>query len=260
MFDDLTSISLDDLVAEAAMLTRVDRKYVLPRADVDAVVAQLDRRTKVLEIDGVRAQAYRSTYFDTPDLRSFHQAAHPRRRRFKIRTRLYADTGVAFLEVKARGARGVTVKDRIDYPVEACASKHLAPETREWLAERLAAAGQPHWVGDHLEPVLWGGYNRTTLLLPGGAGRGTIDTDLFWADASDYGLDFPEIAVVETKSGSRPSLLDRQLWRHGYRPARISKFGTGMAALHPELPHNRWQRVLTSYFGCPAALSDPAAA
>ena len=41
-----------------------------------------------------------------------------------------------------------------------------------------------------------------------------------------------------------PSSTDRLLWRHGHRPVRISKYGTGMAALHADLPAHPWRRVL----------------
>ena len=50
--------------------------------------------------------------------------------------------------------------------------------------------------------------------------------------------------IVETKSGSRPSRVDRLLWRHGHRPTRVSKFATGMAVLDPRLPANRWSAAL----------------
>ena len=50
--------------------------------------------------------------------------------------------------------------------------------------------------------------------------------------------------VLETKSGSTAGPLDRHLWANGIRPSRISKFATGMAALCPELPANRWHSTL----------------
>jgi len=54
-----------------------------------------------------------------------------------------------------------------------------------------------------------------------------------------------DIAVVETKNPATPSPADRALWDAGHRPTRISKYATGMALLHPELPANRWYRTLT---------------
>ena len=58
----------------------------------------------------------------------------------------------------------------------------------------------------------------------------------------------PGMAMIETKSGSRASEVDRVLWTQGHRPARVSKFATGMAALSPDLVANRWGRVLHREF------------
>ena len=53
--------------------------------------------------------------------------------------------------------------------------------------------------------------------------------------------------VVETKSAAA-SPMDRLLWSRGVRPTRISKYATGLAALDPALPHNRWSRTLRRHF------------
>jgi hypothetical protein len=54
--------------------------------------------------------------------------------------------------------------------------------------------------------------------------------------------------IIETKSGSRTSEVDRLLWSHGHRPATISKFGTGLAAMRHDLPSNKWARVIRHHF------------
>ena len=54
----------------------------------------------------------------------------------------------------------------------------------------------------------------------------------------------PGTVIVETKSGSAPSVADKYLWRAGIRPVKISKFATGMAALNPQLPANKWKRTI----------------
>jgi hypothetical protein len=81
-------ISLDDLVASAGLQTRLDRKYLLTAADLDVVTDRLagepDRGLAVLDIAGRRTFGYRSTYFDTPDLRAYRSAGRGRRRRFKV--------------------------------------------------------------------------------------------------------------------------------------------------------------------------------
>ena len=216
----LPTVTLDELNAEAELLTRVDRKYVIPADDLDAVVTGV-ADLRALAIGGHRSSRYESTYLDTVDLDSWASSAHPRRRRWKVRTRVYADTGTCWLEVKTRGARGVTVKERLAHPV---AERHeVAAGADAWVVERLAAAGVHDIDPRDLVPTLHTSYRRTTLLLAAGAGRATIDRDLTWTSGHGTAGVGP-VLVVETKSGTAaPGPLDRRLWALGHRPVRISK-------------------------------------
>lgn len=227
-------------------MTRVDRKYVLPRAELPAVLGHLNEQTRVLEIDGERRFGYHSVYFDTPDLLSFRMAAHPRRRRFKVRTRRYTDVGTAFLEIKTRGARGATVKERTEYP--SSAADLLTRGARTDVASALAAVGVEPGRVTELGPILATRYRRATLLAADAVARATVDTDLEWIEADGRALRLPHLAIVETKSGSAASDVDRLLWRLGHRPTSVSKYATGLAALRPELPRNRWARLLRDSF------------
>jgi len=252
----LGTIGLAELTERAGLLTRIDRKYVLPRNELDAVLGDLDPGVRVLDIDGVRSSAYESVYFDTPELTSFLMAAHPRRRRFKIRTRTYVDSAQSYLEVKTRGGRGVTVKERLPYAIDDRST--LTTEGRRYADSVLDEADITGADGQDLMPTLMTRYLRTTLFIPESSSRATIDTDLSWSSLSDQSvagrpasqrrLDRPQLAIVETKSGSRASAVDRLLWAHGHRPATISKYGTGMAALLSDLPGNKWAPVLRRYF------------
>jgi hypothetical protein len=55
VLDHFPSISLAELQAEAAFLTRSDRKYLVPVAALDQALAGLDPAVRVLEIDGRRS-------------------------------------------------------------------------------------------------------------------------------------------------------------------------------------------------------------
>jgi len=240
--DHLTPVGLDSLNATSELLVRTDRKYVVPLRDLTALVAGVPG-LRVLEIDGRRAAHYESTYLDTTDLASWAASAHPRRRRWKVRTRLYADTGECWLEVKTRGGRGSTVKERMPYDVGL--RHHVADDAVAWVSDRLAAAGAPGVDPRGLVATLDTTYRRSTLLLPDGAGRATIDSGLVWSSVLGRAEVGP-LLVVETKSPPGASgPIDRRLWALGHRPARISKYGTGLALLTPDLPRNRWHRVIS---------------
>lgn len=237
----LPPISLEELNTEAALQTRVDRKYVVPAATARQVLASFGGQVRILEMDGLRSFAYDSVYFDTPHLDSYLLAARGRRRRYKIRTRTYMDTGTSFLEVKTEGAREATVKERIPY--DTADRSRLTAEGLEYVNETLATA-----VGDvpagALGPVLETRYRRTTLYLPESGSRATIDSDVTWQATDGQPWVLTGNVILETKSGSAAGPLDRHLWQQGVRPSRISKFATGMAALYPHLPANRWNRTL----------------
>jgi hypothetical protein len=240
------AVSLEDLVADAALLTRVDRKYVLPIADAERVIAGLDPETRVLEIDGRRDFAYETVYFDTPDLLSWRLAAHARRRRFKVRTRTYTDAGVAFLEVKTRGARSATVKERIGYDV--ADRDRLTDAGHEYAEVSLGCLGLGAEIVDELTPTLVSRYRRTTFAPLEAGVRATLDLGLAWETADGARLEATGVAIIETKSGARASGVDRALWRAGHRPASISKYGTGLVAIRGDLPAGRWARVLRRHF------------
>ncbi|BBC34813.1 Molecular chaperone [Streptomyces graminofaciens] len=247
----LRPISLDELVERAELLTRLDRKYMLPVTDLPFVVGGLDEDVQVLETAGQRQFGYRSVYFDTPGMDGYLGAARRRRRRFKLRIRTYMDSGQHFFEVKTRGPRGTTVKQRIPYEGEL---GRLGHEARAYADEMLGAAGIDAR-RFRFVPTLTTRYRRTTLFLPNSGSRVTVDTDLTWVLPDGTELRTPERSIVETKAGRAGSSADRLLWSLKHRPCPVSKYGTGLAALRPELPANRWLPVLRRHFPTAPALN-----
>lgn len=228
-------VELDEVVRLADLQTRQDRKYLLPPREAETVLAGVDGRA--LEIDGRRCFRYESVYFDTADRVSFLGAARRRPRRFKVRTRTYLDSGACLLEAKLRGRRGTTVKHRFPYDPEA--RDRLTVMGARCIGDLVEVA--PHV--DDLEPVLTVAYRRSTLVLDGRWGRVTVDEAVTWATSCD-GARLDGLTLIETKTPGPPGPVDRMMWRAGHRPVNISKYCTGMALLHQELPSNKWHRVL----------------
>lgn len=251
MTTSLAPIGLEELVAEAALLTRTDRKYAMDNRDAAALLVALPENTRVLTMEGTRRFAYESVYFDTADLRSFRMAALGRRRRFKLRTRSYLDVRASYLELKTRGAHQTTVKERMAY--EFPRRDRLTAAGRSYAAAGLEDLGMDTADADRLAPVLTTRYRRMTLLVPDGGGRATIDTSLSWELADGTSLAVPELVIVETKSGHKAGAVDHLLWSRGIRPVSLSKYGTGLAALRPDLPSHKWARVLRRRFPTPSA-------
>ncbi len=262
---DLPPVGLDELDALAALQTRVDRKYVLPTSALGDLLDSLPSGTRRLVIDGADTFRYESVYFDTPDLDSFRLAAGRRRRRFKVRTRTYCDTGGCWLEVKTRGPRGTTIKNRQEH---AASDRASVADGLPFVVGALRTEGID--VPDDLDlaPTLVTRYRRRTLFLPEGA-RLTLDTGLEWL-GTDATAGVPGHLVVETKSTGGASAADRALWSLGHRPSRISKYATGLVVLEPSLGGRPWRRTVRrglagvpqardAWAGSAAPTADPAA-
>ncbi|PSL52201.1 VTC domain-containing protein [Saccharothrix carnea] len=240
----MAPVGLAELVDRAALQTRVDRKYLVPAEALPLLLEQLAPHARVLDIDGERTFRYRSVYFDTPRLVSYHSAAYRRRRRFKVRTRTYLDSAECWLEVKISGARGSITKHRLPYHPD---DRDTVRPGRRFVDEALARESIAPDTDGSFDPVLVTDYQRTTLLLPESASRVTIDTALSWRH-DDAALRLSGLAVIETKTASAASPVDRVLWQRGVRPARISKYATGLAALRVDLPDAPWRRTLRRHF------------
>lgn len=241
-FRSLVPVDLETLNAQAALLRRRDRKYVVSAHGLDRVLGASDGDLQILEIEGRRSSSYESIYFDTPALDLYMDAAHGRPRRTKVRTRSYLDTGVCKLEVKRRSPNGFTVKHRRDHAVEDRDS--LSIDDLQFVDD-FGSLGE---ASEILQPTLTVRYDRVTLLDPVNESRVTIDTDLIAMTPDGVEIS-ADVVIVETKTNGKPGRVDRILWSEHHRPTRFSKYCTLLAAATPGLPANRWSRVLKQTLG-----------
>jgi hypothetical protein len=234
---DFDAVTLDEL-------TRIDRKYIVTPGALAQALAGLDAPPRVLDIGGQQRFSYESVYFDTSRFESYFGAARRRPHRFKVRTRLYVDSQICNLEVKLKSARGHTVKHRIAHQVADQATLGAA-------GDNFVRGFEPvHDLASELRPVLTTSYLRSTLLLSSNC-RVTIDSDVGFERLGHalggQSLRLGDYVIVETKSTHGVGDLDRALWAQSLRPASISKYCIGLAALTPDLPANRWHRTLERY-------------
>lgn len=248
---DTPGISLDEMQASAALTTRMDRKYVLDWDTLTAVLRVLAETHRVLEIDGRRLFRYESVYFDSPELHAFHAHLQRRRRRYKVRTRLYVDSGLLMFEVKLKGKRGETIKHRMPY--EADDLGQLNTDARQFVCDLLAEA-YPRLEVPGLTATLHSSYQRLTLTA--GAERVTCDFDVTFGAADDApGLD-GRFVILESKCEQGVGVVDRELRRLGVHPVACSKYCLGLGLLRDDVKVNDMRWLLNRYFR--AAPADPA--
>ncbi|MCW5636171.1 MAG: polyphosphate polymerase domain-containing protein [Rubrivivax sp.] len=241
-------IGLKALNAKAAMLERLDNKYVVHAPALAAAVVDLASCFDVLEIDGQRSFTYETCYFDDAERRSYHDHHQGRRQRMKVRVRRYVEAALCFVEVKLKDKRGITVKRRMPYDparygtLDEAAQRHVR-EAYE------ALYGRPF--ERPLEPVLHMRYRRITLVAREGGERMTIDTGIHF-----FGREGPaagpaprrtgdEVFIVETKSAHGHGLADAILRRQHLHPTNsCSKYCVGMSALGAVSRFNHFRPAL----------------
>ena len=234
-------VSLPEVLARAAQLVRVDRKYLLPVASAQQLVDRLPEDFRLLTFDGRRSTTYRSTYFDTADLGTARAHVQRRRRRWKARSRLYVEDGLCRVEVKTKDGRGVTIKSVADSTVEGYAV--LGPDEGSFVEDALRGQGISCDL-TRLGPTMEVDYRRATLASLGDApARVTIDWGMTCV-LGDRGLQLDRGHVlVETKGGAVPGQADRLLARIGARPRPFSKYAAAASLLVDDLPDNDVRRL-----------------
>ena len=95
------SISLNEM-DEVKLMNRTDTKFIFEYSLLQKVLNEIKDHYYVLNIDGVRLNAYRSLYFDTDDFKFYFDHHNGKKSRIKVRYREYMDSGLCFLEVKKK--------------------------------------------------------------------------------------------------------------------------------------------------------------
>jgi hypothetical protein len=244
-------VGLAELEDAAALLSRVDRKYVVPLEIFAALAARLDRTHGALEIGGTRAFRYRTTYFDTHGLDAYREHVQRRRRRYKCRTRRYEDSGTCAFELKLKGTSGRTVKHRMPY--EEAPTDVVSPQALEWVGDRLVAYGREP--AGSLEPTLRMAYRRLTLVDRERGERLTCDLDLRFSGAGGRaGRLVDGAAILESKSARGTAIADLVLRELGARPVQAcSKYCLGIGLTRPDVRTNPFKRLLSRWFVAVAA-------
>ena len=177
---------------------------------------------------------YRTLYFDTDDLRCFHDHRRGRRIRDKIRIRHYDDRRVSYPEVKSRRNASHTDKHRrqIDYGQDT-----IDERGRHFLHKHSVVPAEV------LRPELWVDYRRLMLIGRDRDERCTFDVALAVStpDRARSAPALDKIVFVEVKQPmvDLSSPVMRGLAAIHQRPRSASKYIFAVTSLHPEVRANR---------------------
>ena len=220
-------------------MNRVDTKFLLSESQLAALLPDLARDYLVLGVDGRRLHQYRTRYFNTPGFDLYRQHHDGQAVRYKVRSREYVDSGLAFFEIKAKNEQGQTIKHRVS--TDALLTS-LTPEARSLLAEHAP----PH--ERLVEPKLQNDFLRITLVGKRCPERLTLDLGVqFECDGRTATV--PGVAIAELKqSGLDEGSPFMQRMRQADRlPTSVSKYCVGVALLVRGIEHDAFDTKLRTF-------------
>lgn len=235
-------IGLEQLDAKADMLDRRDNKYVVRADMLHQAIGELIQQFDILEIDGKRNFTYDTCYFDDAERSAYFDHHKGRRIRCKVRMRKYVDADLCFVEVKLKHMRGMTIKERLQCPVEMYGT--MDDEARQFVASSYRDLYRREFTRE-LQPTLAMRYQRVTLVAKQGGERVTIDTGIVFAGTSGSQTIDGDLILVEVKSGNANGIADKILRRlHQHPTNTCSKYCVAMAALNEVSKSNKFLGAL----------------
>ncbi len=232
LFEPITLAEMEDV----KLMDRMDVKYLIPVNFLPDILADAKQHYKLLEIDNQRICPYQTLYYDTKDLRLYHQHQAGKQNRYKVRSRNYVGSNLQFFEVKFKNNHGRTIKKRIK--TNGIYEPYLHDETSTFLSK--ISPLEP----ENLQGIMWVNYSRLTLVSKQSPERLTIDLELTFKDDSRE-VQYAQIAIAEIKQekvGASPIL--GILKKYQLKSGSISKYCFGIISLFEGVKQNNFKKHL----------------
>ncbi|MFO0558533.1 MAG: VTC domain-containing protein [Polyangiales bacterium] len=222
----MTPASADEL-NRASLQRRFDRKFLLPTDAAGPLLELVAHDYHVVLAGEARFAQYDTVYFDTPDLRFYHDHRRRRRPRVKVRIRHYIDRGFSMLEVKQKTVKGDTVKHRWQRE----SNEMTLTEAEQAL---VAGAVAPIKLDVALAPQARTRFSRLMLVGTRSIERATLDFELELEHrARRRPVRFVVVEVKDTGRGAQSPLLLALRAAHA-KQRSFSKYSVAVASLSDE--------------------------
>jgi hypothetical protein len=160
----------------------------------------------------------------------YHEHQRGKQNRCKIRTRVYVDSQLGFVEVKVKNNKDRTIKHRV-MGMELAAGKSLIETNTRYSI-------------DELEKVFELQYKRITLLHKNKLEKVTIDSELTYAKGS-HRFDIEQLIFAEVKTNDAHDISFCRIMKYmGIRGGSLSKYCLGVMSFSPEIKQNNFKLSL----------------
>lgn len=225
----------------AALMDRVDSKYLLPIDLFNPLMAAISEDYSILNAYGQQIFSYQTTYFDNKERKFYRDHHNGKLNRYKVRYRRYVESDMGYMEVKFKNNQKRTIKQRI--PMDCILPNQI--QISDFVESTLGYSTE-------LETALFVNYQRITLLNERNLERITLDLNLSFRNASGSTESIQDkVFIVEIKQDRKPfpSSCRNFIKHHGYHTINFSKYCMGSVLTHKgddpsPLKYNRFKPVL----------------
>lgn len=226
-------------------MNRVDTKFITDVSQISRLLEACGRQYFLQKIDERYNMPYFTRYYDTPDTDMFYQHQRGKKRRQKIRTRVYEGAHeLEFLEIKSKNNKGRTSKKRV---IMEPGTRLVVDNTHE--KEFSVVEGYKTFVSEYsdyrlenLLPQIENHFFRLTLVNIDLTERITIDTGIEFHNIQNHTyINLGKLGIIEwkrdgvnNKSGLGNILRELRIHESGF-----SKYCMGMAMTDLNLRTNR---------------------
>lgn len=225
-----------DAMSTVRLMDRIDTKFICSIPELAEILRRIAPDYRVLEINGKRILDYQTRYFDTSHFSMYFDHQDGKVNRYKVRERIYKESGDAFLEVKFKNVQNRTVKSRI-------VRNHRNHRQMSDRESQFLLNHSPYRA-DILEFKILNSFRRITL--GGNKERVTIDIDLRFSDGNDRVITLPPFAILEVKqeSSSMSTPIMKALAELNIGETGVSKYCVGVASIYPHIQTTRIKPIL----------------
>lgn len=232
-------ISISEMSA-VKLMNRIDTKFMIPEAQLPAILSHLADRYFVQETNHKRFAHYQTLYYDTPDCKMYLAHHNRKLNRQKLRARIYHETTDTFCEIKTKNNKGRTKKKRIPIALQSFDNMLQIVDIQQFITQYL------HYPITLLAPTLENSFDRITMVNYEKTERLTIDLNIqFYNRLNGVRAQIPELVIIELKQSSHNASFFKQLLLSlRIPPKRISKYCLGTLLTRTDIKRNRFNKKL----------------
>ncbi|MBN1252447.1 MAG: hypothetical protein JXR51_11175 [Bacteroidales bacterium] len=217
----------------------VETKYILNSKKLNKLLNQVKHKYYILSVNDKRIHENTNKYYDTEDLKIYHDYHNGKRNRYLIRNFEKERQNNNYLEIKFHSNSGKVIK----YKKKSVSMDIINPNNKSFIEQYSP------YNPDNLMLMLKNQYSRIVLIHKSKKEKVSIDINLQYTDKSNK-LNLSNIAIIEVKQDKLfiNSEFISALRKKNIHKTSLSKYCIGIALLNDNVKKNKFKQNLLAIY------------